>query len=484
VRALFLKAFKGQFLVEMLVRARGLIILPIAARALGPSGYGWIAFAAAITGLVGTIATLGMPAAMSRFLPGKQTDDERACIFWPGFASCVVSVTSCAALTIVAFAVAPLAPSGIPFSLIVLAATNVVSNELKLYLYGFWRYTLDLDHYYRFLTVDAVLVGAAQIFVLVVLDAGPLAVIGSGIAVDAALLAVALGVLARRLPWYRPSRAVIAPLFKFGLPLGVTGLLNWANNTADRFFVQAYRGSAALGVYSVGYNLGFLAVGVFATPLFAIFSSVMFRAWDHGRKEEAERLLQRCSSVLLLATLPMILSLGFFGRPFVELMAGTSFVKAHDYVVLVAVGYLMMFLGDLYGYPLWLHNRQYLYSLSMVVSVGVNITGNAILVPRYGAMGSAVATTASLGLLAIALVIINIRSRYSRPPILAPLAITVTAVCCWWLASLAWPSSPTFVDTLLFSVATTIAFAVLAYVLRLVPSDLAPAALRRRLAAS
>ncbi|MDX6475824.1 MAG: Polysaccharide biosynthesis protein, partial [Gaiellaceae bacterium] len=151
MRALLIKAFRGQFVVEALVRFRSLLILPIATRLLGPTGYGWIAFAAAVTGLVGAVATLGMPAAIARFLPGKETDDERAAMFWPAFAACALTVTAFAGLTIAAFAFGHLAPKGIPFGLVVLAAANVVSNELKLFLYGFWRYNVELTPYYRFM---------------------------------------------------------------------------------------------------------------------------------------------------------------------------------------------------------------------------------------------------------------------------------------------------------------------------------------------
>lgn len=480
MRTLLIKAFRGQLLVEVLIRARGLIILPIATRALGPSGYGLIAFAGALTGLVGTVATLGMPAAISRFLPGKESDRERAAIFWPGFAACAVSTCVFASLTVTLFSWTALAPEEVPLILIALAAANVVSNELKLYAYGFWRYSLELGPYYRFLKADVALVGIAQIFVLLPLHGGPVALLIASITADGVLFATALALLARRLPWRAPSLAVLAPLYRYGFPLIAAALLNWANNTIDRFFIQAYDGNSAVGVYSVGYNLGFLAVGLFATPLFAIFPSVLFRTWDQGRRAEAARLLQGASLLLLLATLPGILSLAFFGRPFVTLMAGEEFAEAHRYVALIATGYLLMFLGDFYGYPLWLHNRQYLYSVSLALSVGVNVVGNILLVPRYGALGSAIATTASLGILAAALAILNISFGYMRPPFAKPVGVTLIAVACWSAASLLWPKSPTIGDTALFSAASTVAFLVTAFGFGLFPRELQLESLLRR----
>jgi O-antigen/teichoic acid export membrane protein len=472
MRTLFLKAVRGQFFVEMLMRLRGLIILPIATRELGPTGYGWIAFAAALTGLVGTIATLGMPSAMSRFLPAKQTDAERASIFWPGFMASVASVAFFAALTVLVLHSGALRPQEIPFALIVLASVNVVSNELKMYLYGFWRYSLELKQYYRFLQADAVFAGVAQLVVLLVLHRGPLAIVASVVVVDVAMGLVAAAALLRRLPWSRLRWAIVRPLYIFGLPLAATGLLNWANNTADRFFIQAYRGSASVGIYSVGYNLGFLAVSVIATPLFAILSSLLFREWDQGRPESAERLLRTSSSLLVLGSLPFIFSLSYFGGPFIRVMAGPRFANAHSYIALVAAGYLLMFFGDLYGYPLWRHNRQYFYSLCMVVSVGVNLLGNALFVPRYGAIASAAATTASLGALAVTLVIVNLYHGYSRPPLAANLAIAVVAAVCWFATARAWPSTPNLLHTAVFSVVTTLIFGALVYALRLVPEHL------------
>jgi O-antigen/teichoic acid export membrane protein len=469
MRTFLLRAFRGQFLVEALVRMRSLVILPIATRELGLAGYGSLAFAAALTGLVGTVATFGMPAAVSRFLPGKETDENRAEVFWPAFSAAFTTVVLVAAVTTAAFVGLGLTPHGIPVVLIALACANVVTNESKLLLYSFWRFTLDLKPYYRFLAADVVLLGLAQLFVLLVLHAGPVGMVGSIVIVDLLVGATAFALVSRRLPWRVPTWTVLGPLYRFGLPLGATGLLMWGNNTADRFFVQAYRGSAAVGVYSVGYNLGFLAVSLVATPLFAVLSSVLFRAWDRGDIGDAELLLQRCTTILVMGSLPLILSLGFFGRPFIDALAGAGFSAAHRYVVPVAVGYLLMFLGDLFGYPLWFHKRQYLYSVSMIFSVAVNILGNLLLVPRYGAMGSAVATTASLGALAVELVVINYRFGYARPLIVSPAVIAATAVAVWMIVGFAWPSSPTFLDTVLYSAVATVFFVVAAIALRLVP---------------
>jgi O-antigen/teichoic acid export membrane protein len=478
VRALLARAFRGQFLIEAVTRARGLLILPIATRALGPEGYGQIAFAAALTGLVGTIATLGMPAAMSRFLPGKEHDHERAGIFWPGFAASVVSASLLAALTIALFAVAPLEPAGIGLALIVVASVNVISQELKVFLFSFWRFTLELDGYYRFMAVDAAAVGIVQLIVLLPLNGGPVAIIGATVVSDAILLLIALVLLRRRLPWARPTREVLMPLYKFGAPLGATGLLNWANNTADRFFIGAIVSSAALGVYSVGYNLGFIAVSLFATPIFAVLSSIVFRAWDQGDRDGAQRILVRFANILMTGCMPLILSLQFFGQPVINALAGPEFADAHDYVTLVGVGYLLMFMGDLYGYPLWLHARQYLYSFAMVASVAVNIAGNAILVPRFGAIGSAIATTASLGLLAVALVVINLRNGYMHPPLVAPVATAVLSTSVFAAFSLAWPDNAGVPLALAFSAAATLVFLLAAYPLRLLPAD--PLELLRR----
>jgi hypothetical protein len=63
-----------------------------------------------------------------------------------------------------------------------------------------------------------------------------------------------------------------------------------------------------------------------------------------------------------------------------------------------------------------------------------------------------------------------------------PLATAATALVCWFVAALAWPSSPTVVDTAVYSAVTTVAFLAVAFVLRLIPKELRSALLRRRIA--
>lgn len=469
MRELFLRAFRGQFLIELLVRGRGLLILPIATRELGPEGYGLVAFAAAVTGLTGTLATLGMPAALARFLPARTAVAERAEILWPAFIACTASVLTMAAIAAAAFGALPIEPSGIPYALILVALANMATTELKLVLINFFRQTLQLRPYYRFLMADVVLSGVVQAVVLVVLHGDAIALIGSIVVADAVILMALLAVLARRLPWHRATRATLTPLYRFGLPLIADPLLNWANNMADRFFIQVYVGTAALGIYSVGYNLGFTVVSIVATPIFAVLPTLLFRAWDANDRDDARRLLAQFSSILPLVCLPGMLSLTFFGEPVIVLLAGEAFRGAHEFVFWISLGYLLMWIGDMYGYMLMANARQYLYSASLIGAVAVNLALNAILVPDLGAIGAAYATAGSLLTLAVFLYALTVRAGYARPPIRGPAAICAVAGACWVAADQLWPATASVVDAVVFSIATSAVFIAATYALRLVP---------------
>lgn len=164
-------------------------------------------------------------------------------------------------------------------------------------------------------------------------------------------------------------------------------------NQADMVMLGFMRPSDEVGTYSAAARLAqmaafFLAVSnVVAGPMISRL---------HSRNERAE--LQRTATflcrMLLIVTLPIVMTLFFAGRWLLSWF-GDDFATAHPALVLLTMGALVHSSYGPVGFFLSMTGHQNLAAILIGVSAGANIVLNALLIPRYGAEGAAMATATS-----------------------------------------------------------------------------------------
>ncbi len=216
-------------------------------------------------------------------------------------------------------------------------------------------------------------------------------------ALQIAALAVAIGVTVtgtrreRGQRWFawRPAQQV--RLLRAALPFGLTLFLTTAFTRLDIFMVErmASRGAFEAGVYAASYRLldGVNMVGfLFATLLLPMLSKLVIAG------EPARALLRQSAGYMAALGVGVAAYASFFGQPlmealYVEAEPGWGAVLAALMWAAVGVG-----LTYVYGSFLLAHQRvaqlNALFGVALVVNVGLN----AWLIPRYGALGAALAT--------------------------------------------------------------------------------------------
>jgi len=197
--------------------------------------------------------------------------------------------------------------------------------------------------------------------------------------------------------WRKPGRFDTRLLLRTSLPLLWVASMNLVMGWTDILVLGVWADSATVGVYGVATRIATLtafilvAVNSVAAPRFA----AMHAQEDH---KGLERLAQRSAGWMLLAVLPIILLLllspewilGFFGTDFV---GGASLLRV------LALGQLVNVAMGSVGYLLMMTGHERLMRNNIIFSALVNLVGNLLLVPTFGAMGAAVSTAFSLALM-------------------------------------------------------------------------------------
>jgi O-antigen/teichoic acid export membrane protein len=121
------------------------------------------------------------------------------------------------------------------------------------------------------------------------------------------------------------SRSMLAAAVKYGLPLLIGGSLVWVANNGLRFVIDAFRGTEAVGLVTVGWGLGIRAAG-FAGMMVAVagFPLALRRMRDEGMASGEAQLVR--NGVLLLATIaPATAGLWAISKPLIDLTIAAEY---------------------------------------------------------------------------------------------------------------------------------------------------------------
>ncbi len=194
------------------------------------------------------------------------------------------------------------------------------------------------------------------------------------------------------------QRATVKRILRLAAPIGVAGLLTAVNGRANLLFLEHFSGQDALATFGAATRVLDLAVNL-AVLVLSPLIPVLSRSAQAGIPALAASI--RASVLLLLQlALPLLVATPVLSPLVVRLLYGAHYAAAAPVLdVLALVGFGVVF-SLLASYALLALNVTHYAIWITGSSVIANLALNALLVPRAGAMGAAVAAVCSECLLA------------------------------------------------------------------------------------
>lgn len=405
---------RGSLLVtiaNLVPRAGAFLLLPIYARFLTQADFGIVSLAGSAALLLGITYRLGLDAALLRMHFDVEGVDRRhlyVTVAALAFA-CVIGAT---AVGVVVAVIVSGDGSNVPLVVWLLALAIAAANTLQ-FVPSVWFRATDRTGRYLALAICAF---AAVVTVTVVLVVGlRLGAVGSlaGQLAGAAVMAGAATVLLLRLRPWRFRSDLARRSLGFGLPLLPHSVAGWFLNLSDRWLLALLlAGSvaetfAAIGVYSLGYQLGY-ALGLAAISFNAAWLPFLYRV---GRGPHGAEILREATVVVIAGFAWMAATLSVLAPDLIGLIAPATWSAAADVTVVVAFASALNASGLMLASTLYLHRDTRIMPVLTVAAVAVNMTINVILIPTIGMMGAAWATLGSYGTLTILIGLVT-RHRY------------------------------------------------------------------------
>ena len=165
------------------------------------------------------------------------------------------------------------------------------------------------------------------------------------------------------------------------------------NRKADILMLGALHGTESVGIYTVvGRGSDFLSFILVAVN--ASIAPSISRLYSQQKLGELQRLITRSTRIVFLYSLTLTIILTIFGKWFL-LIFGSDFVQGYSTLVILNLGKLFNAFAGSVGLLLNMTGHEKKSALVVGFSAILNIILNAVLIPRYGADGAAIATATS-----------------------------------------------------------------------------------------
>lgn len=197
----------------------------------------------------------------------------------------------------------------------------------------------------------------------------------------------------------RPYPARFAPHPRWALlrscwPLWLAGFSGFALLWTDTFALGYFRSVGEVGIYRAAAQTALL-LSLPLTALNTIFSPMIAALHHGGEHERLARLFKTAARWSLALTLPGFLLVALYGKDLLSLF-GAEFAAGHVPLLLLAGAQLVNAGTGSVGFALIMSGRTVPYLLGDLALVGMNVVFNVLLIPIWGAVGAAWATSLSI----------------------------------------------------------------------------------------
>ncbi len=177
--------------------------------------------------------------------------------------------------------------------------------------------------------------------------------------------------------------------------MAVSAGMNQINNYADILILGLFRPAEEVGLYRVAYQVSMLALfGQQAVAM--VFTPRFVRLYQQGDTDTLQRLVTLMARLSLLVALPLFFLVAFFGDTIFTILFGLEFSEAHAVAVVLVLAQVITSYFAAIGYLLNMCGQEKSMAKILMLTAGLNILMNFVMIPVAGMMGAALATLLSL----------------------------------------------------------------------------------------
>jgi O-antigen/teichoic acid export membrane protein len=375
-----------QLLARVLTMAMSVVTVSLTARTLDPSGYGVWNGVSSYVGLFGVLTDLGLTtAAMQRMASEPERESE-----WLGALAGARMALSAVAIVLCLISIPLFLSDADSSHAVALILTTTILSTGAAALMTVFESRLRSGLVLSF----TVLQGILWTGLVVVLAASHASVVAFAVAYATLIAFIALLQVhtTRKLAHiaWRAGRRLWRPLLRVAIPLGMAAVFITVYYQVDSVLLLQISGPHEAGIYGAAYGflgpLGFLPAAVMSS-FFPVLSAV-----HRSDPLRVRRLVQVCADTMGAISLPILAGTIALSSQIVHLLYGNNYQRSAGVLPILMIAFVSICFGSLAGFLAPIVGRQWRLALYSGIGAAANIGANLLLIPPYGAYGSAWAT--------------------------------------------------------------------------------------------
>jgi len=379
---------------DFLFKILSFFTFPIFAHLLSVNDYGIMSFASVITGFIGMFLSLGLSNAVQRFyFDNDFAEDSRPHLVSTGYivmAVWAILITGLCILVAYFFRAYTLHKYQLPFSYLALALLTNVPTMLL----GYSNDTIRL----HFKPVNFFIMAlcrnlAGVVLAIILMKYYHMGLWGYFIAnLIGALIFVPLGIyLTKKDCKLIFDKKLAKTIVRYGYPFIFTGLAYWLFGSMDRWMLGEFSNMEQAGLYSIAFKIG--SVVLFVNSAFGqAWSPVAIKLSvenpDTYKLMFSKLLTYWFALLLLIGSVTILFSMEFF-----RITTPVAYWKAVNISIWVTSGLVVSGTTQLTAIGISISKKTKYFSYVAWITAVINFLINFLLIPKFGAIGSAIATT-------------------------------------------------------------------------------------------
>lgn len=184
------------------------------------------------------------------------------------------------------------------------------------------------------------------------------------------------------------DRKLQRDMLRYSVPMIPNSVSWWIVNASDRYILTAFAGIAVNGIYAVAYKI---------PTVISTLMSIFGNAWKLSAVEEfgTEKSKRFYEDIFSKLTALMVLTVSFLlvmNKPLARILFSKEFYQAWQIVPFLLIAAVMHAYSEFYGSIYTSSYKTKFLVYSTIAGSAANIALNLLLIPRFEAIGAAIAT--------------------------------------------------------------------------------------------
>jgi O-antigen/teichoic acid export membrane protein len=213
----------------------------------------------------------------------------------------------------------------------------------------------------------------------------------------------------------------------FGIPIVFHLLSGVIHNSIDRAMLADMVTVAELGLYTLGYQVG-MVMNIVVVSVSKAWSPNYFELME-SQSTEKDYHVCRTYNLWVIVMASICLAGILWGGDVLNLMTPEKFHGASIVIPFVMLGYFFNGLYTFAGMPIFFFKKTAIFPWLTGAAAAVNIGLNMFLIPIFGIVGAALATTLSMCFKAVVVYLANLKIHNHGLPVKKTIIISIAMAC-------------------------------------------------------